>query len=71
MYDILYNKREMYLGAYLQSTDFFIIIVISNTRGFGVFLTKYTYNNYIYIYYIYYIQHLYIYLLKMHPIPEN
>ena len=40
-------------------------------RGFAGFLTKYTYNNYIYIYYIYYIQHLYVYLLKMNPIPEN
>ena len=50
--------------------DFAIIISISNTRGFVAFVTKYTHNNYIYIYYIYYIQHLYVYLLKMHPIPE-
>ena len=29
-----------------------IMITITNTRGFGEFLTKYTDNNYIYIYYI-------------------
>ena len=33
-----------------------IMITISiNTRGFGAFLAKYTYNKYIYIYCIYYI----------------
>ena len=31
----------------LLSTDFAIIISISNMRGFAAFLTKYTYNNYI------------------------
>ena len=31
----------------IESTDFAIIISISNTRGFAAFLTKYTYNNYI------------------------
>ena len=42
IYNILYNKA-----------DFAIIISISNTRGIAAFLTKYMYNNYIYIYYIY------------------
>ena len=47
-----------------------IIVLISNTRGFGAFFTKYTYNNNIYIYYIYYLLHLYVYLLKMNTSPE-
>ena len=34
-----------------KSTDLAIMIAISiNTRGFGAFLTKYTYNKYIYVY---------------------
>ena len=44
-----------WVHAHPKSTDFAMIILISNTRGFGAFLTKYKYNNYIYIYYIYYI----------------
>ena len=53
----------MYLGACLQSTDFAIIISISNTRGFRAFLTKYTYNNvFTYITYYTYI----IYSIYMH-----
>ena len=42
------------MGVWQKSTDFAIIISISNTSGFGAFLKQYTYNNYIYIYYIYY-----------------
>ena len=38
IYNILYNKSEMQMGAFLLSTDFAIIISISNTRGFGAFL---------------------------------
>ena len=32
-----------------------MISISINTRGFGEFLTKYTYNKNIYIYFIYYI----------------
>ena len=43
----------MHLDAGHKSTDFDIMITISiNTREFGVFLTKYMYSKYFYIYYI-------------------
>ena len=54
------TRKAKYRSVHdLQSTDFAIIISISNTRGFAVFLTKYMYNNYIlYILYITFIRSL-------------
>ena len=41
----MYNKSQMHLDAWHKSIEFAIMISISiNTRGFGAFLTKYTYN---------------------------
>ena len=48
-------KVKCTLNAGHKSTDFAIMITTANTRGFGAFLRKYTYNKYIYIYYICYI----------------
>ena len=46
----------MHLAVWDKSADFAIMIIISiHTRGFGAFLTKHTYNKYIYIYFIYYL----------------
>ena len=52
MQHIVYNAKYGWVHG-IQSTDFAITISISNTRGFAAFLTKSTYNNYIYMYYIY------------------
>ena len=57
----LYNKAK-YEWVHGIS-DFAVIISIPNTRGFAAFLTKYTYNNYIYTYYVCYITYsIYMYI---------